>query len=114
MNYVIPIEPGDKKHGVAVPDLPGCFSAGDTLDEAVANAREAVELWLETAIDNGLPLPEPQPLSKHQPSPAFAGWIWAVIAVDKREDGLVYRAVLSRIEPLLSGLSKSAAASDGE
>ena len=44
MNYVIPIEPDDKKHGVAVPDLPGCFSAGDTLDEAVANAREAVEL----------------------------------------------------------------------
>ena len=37
-----------------------------------------------------------------------------VMAVDKREDGLVYRAVLSRIEQLLSGLSKSAAASDDE
>ena len=84
MNYVIAIEPGDKKHafGVAVPDLPGCFSAGDTLDEAVANAREAVELWLETVIDDGLPVPEPQPLSKHQANPEFAGWIWAVIAVD--------------------------------
>lgn len=84
MNYVIAIEPGDKKHafGVAVPDLPGCFSAGDTLDEAIANAREAVELWLETVIDDGLPVPEPQPLSKHQANPEFAGWIWAVIAVD--------------------------------
>ena len=84
MNYVIAIEPGDKKHafGVAVPDLPGCFSAGDTLDEAIANAREAVELWLETVIDDGLPVPEPQPLSKHQANPEFAGWIWAVVAVD--------------------------------
>ena len=37
-----------------------------------------------------------------------------VMAVDKREDGLVYRAVLTRIEQLLSGLSKQAAASDDE
>ena len=37
-----------------------------------------------------------------------------VMAVDKRDDGLVYRAVLSRIEQLLSGLSKPAAASDDE
>jgi len=38
MNYPIAIEPGDKRHafGVTVPDLPGCFSAGDTLDEAMA------------------------------------------------------------------------------
>ncbi len=84
MNYVIAIEPGDKKHafGVAVPDLPGCFSAGDTLDEAITNAREAIELWLETAIDDGLPVPEPKPLSRHQANPEFAGWIWAVISVD--------------------------------
>ena len=84
MNYVIAIEPGDKKHafGVAVPDLPGCFSAGDTLDEAITNAREAIELWLETVIDDGLPVPEPKPLSQHQADPAFAGWIWAVVGVD--------------------------------
>ena len=84
MNYVIAIEPGDEKHafGVAVPDLPGCFSAGDTLDEAITNAREVIELWLETVIDDGLPVPEPKPLSKHQADPAFAGWIWAVVAVD--------------------------------
>ena len=84
MNYVIAIEPGDEKHafGVAVPDLPGCFSAGDTLDEAITNAREVIELWLETVIDDGLPVPEPKPLSKHQVNPAFAGWIWAVVAVD--------------------------------
>ncbi|WP_301101676.1 type II toxin-antitoxin system HicB family antitoxin [Propionivibrio sp.] len=40
MRYPIAIEPGDETHafGVAVPDLPGCFSAGDTLDEAIDSA----------------------------------------------------------------------------
>jgi predicted RNase H-like HicB family nuclease len=49
MKYPIAIEPGDADHayGVMVPDLPGCFSAGDTLDEAIDNAKEAIELWLE-------------------------------------------------------------------
>ena len=41
MRYPIVIETGDAKHafGVVVPDLPGCFSAGDTLDDALTNAR---------------------------------------------------------------------------
>jgi predicted RNase H-like HicB family nuclease len=84
MNYVVAIEPGDKRHafGVAVPDLPGCFSAGDTLDEALVNVREAIELWLEVVIDDGQPVPEPKALAIHQANPAFAGWIWAVVPVD--------------------------------
>jgi predicted RNase H-like HicB family nuclease len=34
---------------VSVPALPGCYSQGDTLDEALSNIREAAELWLEVA-----------------------------------------------------------------
>ncbi|OQY64583.1 MAG: hypothetical protein B6D47_13090, partial [Rhodocyclaceae bacterium UTPRO2] len=84
MKYPIAIEPGDDKHayGVVVPDLPGCFSAGDTLDEAMDNAREAIELWLETVIDDGGAVPEPRPLAEHQKKKAFKGWVWAVVAVD--------------------------------
>lgn len=84
MNYVIAIEPGDRKHafGVVVPDLPGCFSAGDTLDDALNNAREAIELWLETVIDDGHPVPEPQPLAVHQADPSYTGWVWAVVSID--------------------------------
>ncbi len=39
MRYPIAIETGDTKHalGVFAPDLPGCFSAGDTLDDALTN-----------------------------------------------------------------------------
>ena len=68
--------------GVVVPDLPGCFSAGDTLDDAVDNAREAIEFWLETVIDDGGAVPAPKTISEHQANPEFAGWIWAVVPVD--------------------------------
>jgi predicted RNase H-like HicB family nuclease len=84
MRYPIAIEPGDKKHafGVVVPDLPGCFSAGDTLDQAVDNAKEAIELWLETVIDDGGAVPKSRPIAEHQKNPEFAGWVWAVVPVD--------------------------------
>lgn len=84
MRYTIAIEPGDEQHafGVVVPDLPGCFSGGDTLDEAIDNAREAIELWLETVIDDGGSVPAPRPISEHQSDPEYSGWIWVVVDVD--------------------------------
>ena len=87
MRYPIAIESGDEHRafGVVVPDLPGCFSAGDSLDEAIDNAREAIELWLETVIDDGGTVPEPRTITEHQANPEFYGWVWAVVAVDLAE-----------------------------
>lgn len=55
MFYPIAIEAGDDTHayGVTVPDLPGCFSAGDTLDDAIANAKEAITGHIELLIEMG-------------------------------------------------------------
>ena len=36
-------------YSVSVPSLPGCHSQGETLEEALANVKEAAELWLEVA-----------------------------------------------------------------
>lgn len=47
---------------VEVPDLPGCISEGDTLKEAESNIEEAVQLYLETLEERGIPLPEREPL----------------------------------------------------
>lgn len=47
---------------VEVPDLPGCISEGDTLKEAENNIQEAIELYLETLEERGIPLPEREPL----------------------------------------------------
>lgn len=85
MRYPIAIEPGDDTHawGVVAPDLSGCFSAGDTLDEAIANASEAITLWIETVLDDGGDIPKPGSVSAHRENPEFAGWIWALAEVDQ-------------------------------
>ena len=84
MLYPIAIEPGDETHafGVVVPDIPGCFSAGDTLDEALANAREAIELHLEGLAEDNADIPVAGTVAQHQANPEYAGWIWAVIDID--------------------------------
>ena len=84
MHYPIAVETGTdtQAYGVVVPDLPGCFSAGDTLNEAMENAKEAIELWLEVAIDDGMAIPEPGALSEHQRKREFKGWTWALVTVD--------------------------------
>ena len=83
MRFLIAIEPGDEDHafGVVVPDLPGCFSAGDTLDEAFANAGEAIDLWCETVIEDGGAIPTGKTMTEHQADPDFKDWIWSIIEV---------------------------------
>ena len=48
MKLKVVLEPSDEGgYSVLVPSLPGCISEGETLDEALANIREAIELYLE-------------------------------------------------------------------
>jgi len=41
-----------------VPELPGCIAHGDSRGEALRNAEDAIELWLEVATKRGVPIPE--------------------------------------------------------
>ena len=43
-----------------VPELPGCMAHGDTQEAALANAKEAMQLWIDTATEFGDPVPEPK------------------------------------------------------
>ncbi len=53
MKLKVVLEPSDEGgYTVHVPSLPGCISEGDTLDEALANIQEAVELYLEPVEDD--------------------------------------------------------------
>ena len=54
---------GEENFGAYVPDLPGCVSTGDTLEEAQRNIREAIQLHLEGLKSEGLPIPEPTTLA---------------------------------------------------
>lgn len=46
---------------IEFPDLPGCVSDGDTIDEAIANGRNAIFCWIETAKQHGDEIPQPKP-----------------------------------------------------
>jgi predicted RNase H-like HicB family nuclease len=46
--------------GARVPDLPGCMSDGETPEEALANAYDAIACWMEAAEEMGFPVPEPR------------------------------------------------------
>lgn len=43
---------------VSCPSLPGCHSQGETIDETIANIREAIELYIEVLKEDGQPIPE--------------------------------------------------------
>ena len=83
MKFFIAIEAGDDRQafGVVVPDLPGCFSAADTLEEAIDNSREAIALHCECLLENGEPLPATKPLLDHYQDEEFSGWIKTVVDV---------------------------------
>lgn len=83
MRYPVVIhKDAESDYGVTVPDLPGCFSAGKTLDEALQEAVEAIECHLEGLLADGEPIPTPKPIALHQSNPDYAGGIWALVTVD--------------------------------
>ncbi len=110
MRFPIAIEPGDATtaFGVIVPDLPGCFSAGDTLDEALTGAEEAAAAWLDAALDAGEAIPAPSSLAALRDNPDFAGWTFGVITLDpallddtiERVNITLPRRVLKRLDAM--------------
>ena len=119
MRYPIAIEPGTKNaaFGVVVPDLPGCFSAGDTLDEAVAGAEEAAAAWVDAALDAGEAIPAPSTLDEVRGNPDFSGWAFGIVELDpsllddtiERVNITLPRRVLKRLDALAraAGTSRS-------
>lgn len=69
-------------YGVTVPDLPGCFSGGDTFEEALSSAREAIQGHVEVLLMEGESIPEKKPLQVHKANDDFAGGTWASVSVD--------------------------------
>lgn len=50
----------DQTFVVEVPELPGCMADGETYEQAVANARQVIEEWIDTARELGRPIPAPR------------------------------------------------------
>ena len=83
MKYPVVIhKDDDSDYGVTFPDLPGCFTAGDSFEQALEMAQEAAELHLEGLLEEGAGIPQPSPLEQHMQNPDYRGGIWAVVDVD--------------------------------
>jgi predicted RNase H-like HicB family nuclease len=54
----------DSAYGISFPDFPGCISAGDTMDEVIANGAEALALHVWGMEADGDQIPEPRPLEE--------------------------------------------------
>ena len=69
-------------YGVTVPDLPGWFSAGETMENALGSVIEAIECHLEGLLFDGEVIPEVQSVEVHQKNKNFRGGTWALVNVD--------------------------------
>lgn len=63
LNYPYNIETLPEEDGggffITYPDLPGCVSDGDTLEEVISMGEDAKKAWIETRLEQGLDIPEP-------------------------------------------------------
>lgn len=50
---------------ISYPELPGCLTSGETLEDALRNGREAKKVWLEAAMESGMTIPKPGDLSEY-------------------------------------------------
>lgn len=73
-HYVAIIEDAgpDEAVGIWFPDLPGCISGGDDVDEALENAPEALAFYAQELIEDGRELPPPRSLDELRADPEFA------------------------------------------
>jgi len=83
MKSLIAIEPGSETmaSGVAVPALPGGFSAGETLEEAYDNAVEAIEAFCEVLAEDGKDMSAAASMAElmTQHAEEFAGSTWGIV-----------------------------------
>jgi predicted RNase H-like HicB family nuclease len=80
-------DPGSS-YGVTVPDFPGCFSAGETIEDAATNAVEAIDLWVETALEDKVDVRfEPSSIEVLRKNPDFADAVWVFVDIDPSKIG---------------------------
>lgn len=83
MRYPIVIHKDkESDYGVTVPDVPGCFSAGHSMEEAIVQAKEAIECHLEGLLMDGEPIPVAADIEKHQKNKRYKNGVWVLVEVD--------------------------------
>jgi predicted RNase H-like HicB family nuclease len=102
----------DAGYGVVFPDLPGCTSGGDTVQDAAVNAAEVLALHIEGMLEDGGRIPEPSPLDAPLPDwlADVPGTIAARVLVPVEMPGRSVRTNITLDEGLLARLDAAATA----
>jgi predicted RNase H-like HicB family nuclease len=99
----------ESDYGVTVPDLPGCFSAGETSDKALNEVAEAIECHLEGLLLDGEPIPTPQTIESHRSNPDYQDGVWALVEIDvTRLSGKTKRVNVTLPERILNLMDRYA------
>ena len=69
-------------YSVTIPDLPGCFTAGATIEDAINMAHEAAECHIEGLLLDAEPVPTISHIENHRKNPDYADGIWAIIEIN--------------------------------
>ena len=96
----------DSDFGVTVPDLPGCFSAGDSMEEALQNTEEAILTHIEGLLLDNDPIPSPSSMEELIKRNIDTSAIWGVVSIDlnklsertKRVNITITEKLLSKID----------------
>jgi predicted RNase H-like HicB family nuclease len=83
MKYPVAIDMGNGFHayGASVPDVPGCFGAGESLQATLADVRRAIRQHCEDRAARGERMPPPRTIEGWRGDPAFTGCLWSAVDV---------------------------------
>ena len=105
--YPAIVEPAAEGFGVFFPDVPGCTSAGATVQEAARNAEEALQAHFDLAAEHGDPIPDPSELDAIHAEPDVVEAARVLVRVEMPERSVQVDITLP--EELLAAVDRYAA-----
>ena len=97
-------------YGVSIPDLPGCISAGTSVNEAFESVKEAIECHIEGMLIDGDTVPIGRDIDRYREDPEWADGIWGLVQVDLSSLSVKSRSVnITLPEQLISQVDQFAA-----
>jgi len=83
MKYPIVIHKDENSDfGVTFPDIPGCFSVGASIEEAIASSHEAAECHIEGMLLDSEPIPVASAIENYKDNPDYKDGLWALVDID--------------------------------
>jgi predicted RNase H-like HicB family nuclease len=100
----------EPNYGVVFPDFPGCVTVGSSIQEALSNAEEALELHVEGMVEEGLDIPSPGQVSEADIDPEIEFACFALVGVTlperkQRVNVTLDKALLDQIAKVASNRS---------